>query len=331
MSGLGKWLIALVALPVLAQDKADESQFKAQVTNIQVDLTVTLQGKSLLGLTKSDFEIRDEGESRPVLSFAEDSVPLDLVIVIDAGISPPSQKGSKEKNTDYIASLVATAMKQVRPGDRTGVISFSGDPQVEQPMTGDPKASVATAEGIRNTRRDPPGVTVYIPIRALQWAAWMLESDAVSIGFRAHPPGVRRRAVLVIARGGQSGHWYPDEPTIQQYWRSDIALHSVLLPGLVKPAGGSYAFGDAVGPRVGNVAHITRATGGEVIIGDPNDAPEKQIPDLVARIQSRYTMFYAPPAAKSGETRHITVELSEETKKKYSGAVVHSREGYIAK
>ncbi len=58
--------------------------------------------------------------------------------------------------------------------------------------------------------------------------------------------------------------------------------------------------------------------------------PEKDLPDLVARIQSSYSLWYRAPAAKHGELRHVSVELSDEAKKRYPGAEIRAREGYVA-
>ncbi len=343
MNKLLRGILAFATVSLVAQNTLPEPQFKTDVTNIQVDATATYQGKSLLSLVKDDFVIRDEGQILPILSFEESTIPLDLILVLDAALEYQPAKGARKTAQD-VAAIMAGAMKQMRPVDRAGLISINdeprNEPRVECELTADAKAVVAALEGIRFVH--PPGGRrggeAFVSVPGLRWAAWILGADAVRLGFGAQVrrPGARKRAVLAIMRDQRrfSEGWIPDELMIQQYWNADLVLQAITVEGLVlKPPdmSGIIVNRKFVGERVGNISHIVRATGGELILPTKENPVEKAIPDLLARIQSSYTLFYAPPAAKSGEPRQITVELSDEAKKKYPGAEIHAREGYIAR
>jgi hypothetical protein len=341
MNKLFRGILAFATVSVVAQDTLPEPPFKTKVTNIQVDATATYQGKALLSLVKDDFVIRDEGQVRPILSFEDSPIALDLILVLDAALEYQPPKGARKTAQD-VAAIMAGAMKQMRPEDRAGLISINyeprHEPRVECELTADAKAVVAALEGIRFVH--PPGglrgAEALFSGPGLRWAAWMLGAKAVSFGYGAQvKPGARKRAVLAIVRDqrGFSEGWDPDELLIQQYWDADLVLHAIMVEGLVlKPPDMSFIIVNRrfVGERIGNISHIVRATGGELILPTRENPVERAIPDLLVRIQSSYTLFYASPAARSGEPRKITVQLSDEAKKKYPGAEIHAREGYIA-
>lgn len=119
MNKLFRGILAFATVSVVAQDTLPEPPFKTKVTNIQVDATATYQGKALLSLVKDDFVIRDEGQVRPILSFEDSPIALDLILVLDAALEYQPPKGARKTAQD-VAAIMAGAMKQMRPEDRAG-------------------------------------------------------------------------------------------------------------------------------------------------------------------------------------------------------------------
>jgi hypothetical protein len=107
----------------LAQDlAAQEIRFESGVTNIHVDVLVKRNGQSVRGLTRDDFVVRDEGESRPLVAFAEEPVPLDLVLLMDMTWSGFNRGERRER--DLMKDMFAAgsnALKQMRPYDRAAI------------------------------------------------------------------------------------------------------------------------------------------------------------------------------------------------------------------
>jgi hypothetical protein len=229
MNALAGWMAAgavllAAVLPITAQTAAD-ARFETGVTNIHVDARAVYQGKSILNLTKDDFAIRDEGQVRPILSFQEATVPLDLVLVLDAAWANPIDNDTV-KNARRTAVIVANALKQVRPFDRTAVISFALDPRVEQDLTSDQKLLEAAVQRIPLSRETNPDQYL-----ALRWAARLLEADSKAFGFGpSATPGVRKRAVLIVTADKQIVGITPSvEQLSEQFWGLDIALNVVVL------------------------------------------------------------------------------------------------------
>ncbi len=307
-----KKLAALLLAPVAlcAQDVAPGPTFSTGVTNIHVDAVVTAGGHNIPGLRQDDFVVRDQGATQTILEFREASVPLDLVIVMDA------DSGELRRNEGYerrVSLAAAAALNRLRPSDRAAVISW----RVELPLTSDRDQIQATLKKLSGSSVGGTQNSV-----GIQWAIWMLEADAKTAG---NVPNDRKRAILLVTHDFRIG-WEPDDPIIEQLWNMDVALHLIQIrPKRLPPL----VFG-TLPPRVSNPRHIAEATGGEAIVSKI-DSLQQAIPGLFDRIQSSYSMYYRAPQAKPGEQRRITVDLSDAAKQKYPGATIVARQGYIAR
>lgn len=302
-------LVSTAALCAAGQDV----RFETGVTNIHVDLSVLQKGQTLHALMPSDFVVRDEGQVQRILAFQEATVPLDLVLLVDAAFTIADQKNSQ--NSPKMILAASGAMKQMRPRDRTALISYGTDPRLDQELTPDSQRIAAALERPRIAAFGGPRRFL-----AIQWALWLFQADLKS---RAENSSERKRAILMLTTD-EVMSWYPDEPLIQELWGTDIALNIIRIPEPEhRPV--AISFGRSVFHRIDNVEHIAQATGGGVFTD-----PEKNFPNVLAETQSSYSLWYRAPAAKAGELRHITVELSEDAKKKYPGAGIRAREGYIA-
>ena len=301
-----------LAQDITAQDlAAQEIRFESGVTNIHVDALVKRNGQSVRGLMRDDFVVRDEGENRPLVAFAEEPVPLDLVLLMDmtwAGLNPDDRR-ERDLMKDMFGAA-SNALKQMRPSDRAAIIS-TANPHLAQDLTADQKAIAAALNPIRLR-----GIGDSVRSLGIQWAVRLLQADAKARGEGAPE---RKRAILMITFN-ESHVWMPDDPLIQQLWSMDVALHAISVRVDIHDR----PIWTVKDPRIDNPEHIAKATGGDV-----GHLPQ-DIPDLVARIESSYSLWYRAPAATHGELRHISVELSDEAKKKYPGAEIRAREGYIA-
>ncbi len=314
MSTLQKILaLALAGFSARSQN-LETPQFKTDVVNVQVDAMATAQGRILHSLTPEDFVIREENQLRPILSFEEQTTPLDLVILLDTSWA---DWGNRDKN---VRETAAKALGQMRAQDRTAVIMCGGDPHLEQELTSDSKK----VEDV--LRRIPSGPTAFSNrLTAIRWAAWLLMADAHASANLDE----RKRAILMVTGQNREIWGEVDDPVIQLLWNANIAFNSIVIPRTGIP--GKFT-GRVRGPRIDNINEIAYLTGGEIVTDSDKEALQKSLPDLLAHIQSSYSLWFSHSAeAKSGELRHIKVELSDEAKKKYPDAKITAREGYIAR
>ena len=310
---------AILAFPSFGQPP----RFEAGVTNVRIDALVTQHGRVVTGLEQGDFLIRDDGEPRSAVAFANETLPLDIVLLCEFVPVPPNRAA---KDFQYFSQMnmnsAAKALQGMRPEDRAAVISFGLDPQVEQPLTSD-SAEIAAALRRIGTRNGPS--VSGAQFMAIEWALRLLAKERPK-----SKDSLRRSAILMVSRRYPSSNpaIFNDEPAIFRLWEENTVLSAIVTPGT--PSGlhvtSTSPGRDALYYRLENMAHIAVETGGDLVY-----VPTKDFPDLLARVRSSYSLWFRPPEAKPGTVRRITVELTEEAKKLHPGAEIQSRKGYVAR
>jgi hypothetical protein len=71
---------------------------------------------------------------------------------------------------------------------------------------------------------------------------------------------------------------------------------------------------------------IAEKTGGDSLTANE---PSTAFEEAMRRIRTRYSLYYAVPAAKPGTTRTIRVELTPATAQRSAKARVRARSGYV--
>jgi VWFA-related protein len=310
---------ALLALSCSGQPP----RFEAGVTNVRIDALVTQKGRIVTGLEQNDFLIRDEGEPRSTVAFARETLPLDVVLVCQFVHIPPGGVKEQQNIFQYFSEMnmnsAARALQGLRPEDRVAAISFGLDPQVEQPLTSD-QAEIAAALQRIGTRSGPTVSGAHSI--AIEWALRLLAKERAK-----GEDSLRRSVVLTVSlRGDNVPAWFNDEPTIYRLWEENTVLSAIVTP-LARPGPGVISTGrepDAWNYRLFNMAHIAAETGGSTVF-----MPTDDFPDLLARLRSGYSLWFHPPEAKPGTVRRITIELTEEAKKRHPGAEIQARKGYV--
>jgi VWFA-related protein len=335
----GALLGAILVLPCLGQ----APRFEAGVTNVRIDALVTQKGRIVTGLEQRDFLIRDEGELRDTVAFANEALPLDVVLLCQFVHVPPAKY---QQAFQYFSQLkmnsAAQALRGLRPEDRVAVISFGLDPQIEQPLTSD-HAEIAAALRRIGTRSGP--TVSGADHMAIEWALRLLAEERAK-----GEDSLRRSVILTVSwRGAGGPAIFNDEPAIFRLWEENTVLSAIIINtgpfpggrsvrlrgddegGSVILLGGGRVFRwplepDAFRYRLDNLGHIAAETGGSVVY-----VPTDDFPDLLARVRSSYSLWFRPPEAKPGTVRRITVELTEKAKKLHPGAEIQARKGYVVR
>ncbi len=318
-------VLAASALMSLAQ----APHFDTEVTNIHVQVSVTQDGRVVSGLQAGDFAVRDEGEPQTIIAVGQESVPVDLVLLLDLS-------GSMHRDLRELAAIARTALMQLQPQDQVAVVSFSTEAHLEQPLTSDTDAAAKAVQ--RTASRgvlDTMGTRLISPISA---ALRLVSTGAYGGGSKAI---TRRRAILVVTDNLPGGRATNDdsgdrfEPTSDAGIIRDLLAASTVLDTIVvyrrhvgtvlpppreNPGNPSYTQENAI--------HIARSTGGEAVI---SASMKDSFPDLLTRIRTRYSIWYRPPKAQPGAFRRISVSLNEAAQRRYPRARLAAREGYYAR
>src|ERR1035438_681093 len=94
--------------------------FRASVALVHVDAEVTLEGRTLAGLTKDDFRVLDERRPQTVVQFASEEQALDLILLFDIS-------GSMRPAVKAVASAARLGLQELREGDRVCIQVFRSE------------------------------------------------------------------------------------------------------------------------------------------------------------------------------------------------------------
>lgn len=285
-----------------------ETTFRADVTEVRVDVQVIDGGKSVTGLGPADFLIFDEGAPQNILRFDRDSEPLSVVLLIDVS-------GSMKKFARQMAATAQSALTFLKPGDRAAALAFSRGTELLSDFSAKFDQVAREIEVGIEQNSLTSGTAIY---QGVLEAARMLEEDK-----RKNPGG--RRAVVILTDNASLNYQITQERVLRALLSADAVLNALVTSSAERPKSprpGAYRNPDF---EPTDIFAIAEQTGGEAVRVERTD---RVFPQLIERLRSRYSLSYKPPPAPSGAFRKLRVELAPEAKKKHGGATVRARSGY---
>ena len=109
-------------------DEGDIIRVDSQLVTLNMSVVDRNTNRGVVGLTKADFKLFEEGTEQQILQFDSSSAPFDLLLVIDLS-------GSTREVVKLIRAAALRFVDAARPSDRIGVITFAGSATVVSPLT----------------------------------------------------------------------------------------------------------------------------------------------------------------------------------------------------
>ena len=263
--------------------------FRSDANFVSVDVQVLSDTKPVLGLQPEDFVIEDNGQRRPVSTFATEKLPLDIVLLVDVS-------ASTEHIQQMIKTYAAEAFHHLDENDRVALFTFATQPQIIAPLTLD------RSEAVRKLRLiNPPNGGTEINATLLSTAVVLAQSARL---------GVRRSIVMLTDNCAERD--VPDAEVREELLRENIVVNGMLFPA---PCSGKGA----------DLNRFTAATGGEVL----NVDEEFPLAEMFQRMRQRYVLLYSAPGGEPGSFRRIKVDLSQVARAKLRSVSIRAREGYV--
>lgn len=116
------------ALDTQEVDEGDIIRVDSQLVTLNVSAIDRNTNRGVVGLTKSDFRLFENGKEQEILQFDSSSAPFDLLLLIDLS-------GSTREVVQLIRAAALRFIDAARPSDRIGVIAFAGHPEVISLLT----------------------------------------------------------------------------------------------------------------------------------------------------------------------------------------------------
>jgi len=302
-----------------SDDQKPQETLKVNVNVVQLFFNVKdKKGTLIPNLTKTDFDVAEDGKPQTVKYFAaESNLPLTLGILIDSS-------GSQQRVLDMEKEVGGAFLKQIlRSNDEAFVIGFDVDVDLLQDFTSDVhrlQAALNKAKiNIGGGNLGPPGIgggpiPTSNPRGTLLYDAVYLSShDMLS-------KEVGRKAMILLTDGEDQGSRLKVKDAIESAQKSDSIVYVLLCAdrGFYGSAGMGY-FGE------GEMKKLTEQTGGRLINVGNNFQKLKDAFDQIANeLRSQYNIGYTPDNTKlDGGYRKIEIKNKQ-------GYKIQARAGYYA-
>lgn len=218
--------LGLALLVTLAQ-----AQFASRVDLVEVYATATTSrdGRPVVDLTASEFEVREDGRLQRVEVFAAGDFPLAVALALDRSFSMAGTRLAMAKSAGHVF------LGALRPEDRAMLVAIGSRVETLAPLSAERSAQHGALAGI---------------------AAWGTTSlhDAVIAAIDAVQPARGRRALVLLSDGDDRYSDHSAEAVLARARAADVLVYPV-------------AFGDAM-PRLfielarltgGRAFHVRRA------------------------------------------------------------------------
>ncbi len=300
-------LLAILACCLASQ--AQDVTFHAGVSLVHVDTEVTSSdGRLLTGLSRADFRVLDEGKPQPIVNFSAGEQPLDLILLFDVS-------GSMRAVVSAVAGAARQGLQELRPGDRVCVMAFNSRSWELAPFTEDLDAVAHTLQDTLTRQRFGGGTLIQKAV------------DDAALRLKAETRTERRRAVLIVT-DNMGTRTRREDTVVRNFWEADAILSGLIIANPKYQTVNTIA--TIMGPQrlllQAGMKGIAQKTGGDAI---KSDDPGQAFQEMMHRIRTRYSLYYALPQDKPGKPRTIRVELAGDAAKANPKAIVRARRGYI--
>ena len=292
-------------LVLLAQD---QPSFRSDVALVHVDAEVRQGNRLIDDLKKESFRVIDGGKLQSIVYFGHQEEPLDVILLFDT-------RGKMRTVVAGVAEAAHTALSEIRPGDRVGVMAFgvtAGSCRTD--LIADLTSDFDSAE-----------LTISSQVLQLEFAPGTFGCSvhsglvAAAQSLRKLPTGNRRRAIVIVTDDkGAPTRLDVVRDTIHDLWDADAVVLCVMVN-----SGANVVW---IGPPYRGARYAAEKTGGDTLA--TQDAGEG-LREMIHRLRSRYSLYYALPKGAPGAEKKIKVQLTPEAAKSYPGADVRARTGYL--
>jgi VWFA-related protein len=266
---LARVALAVGLLSASAVITGQQATFRSAADAVRVDVLVTNDGRPVVGLKASDFEVTDNGVLQEPELVGLVQIPTNLVLVLDVSESVRGER------LDRLREASGAMIGQLRPADRVGLVTVTERVALRVPLTEDrPRIGQA--------------------LQSLTGGGGTSLRDGTFIGLQlAAAEGEGRSLVVIFTDGVDRSSWLRDEDLVAAGRQVDAVAYAV-------------AVGDEWSPVLKDV---TRATGGDVFGASGNQDLRMAFQRVLEEFNSRYLLGYTPRGVPASGWHSLTVRV----------------------
>lgn len=264
---------------------------------------VDSQGRAVIDLKLEDFELRVDGQPRPISDLSRSEVPVTLALLFD---NSESLSSARELEKQAAIKFFRTV---IRPIDRASIYSVATDVELVQPLTSNVPALVHTIERFGK----PEGATK------------LLDAIVEAANYLRPYPG--RKVIVIVSDGEDTLSDNTDfDDVLRRVLTADCQVYAVQTKQI------EYAMltGEAANANIRALAaerrlqDLTSHTGGAVYTPMVNNDLDAAFAQISADLSQQYILSYYPSDDRSdGRFRTISVRVATRPNMR-----VRARRGY---
>ncbi len=316
--------------PMSTKGGAQDETLRLRAEEVLLNVTVTdSYSHQATDLTKEEFIVAEDGQRQDIASFVMSSVPVNVVLMLDASGSIVSEINSLRDSAMHFVG-------QLGPADKTSVIEFHTNVELIQDWT-------AKADDVRHALswRFKPGM-VQTKQGSFTYGSTALYDALFSAADEQLAKVEGRKAIILLTDGDDTSSKLTYEQALTSIIRSGSVVYVISKArqfinelaryrskGARVFAGGNSQMADMMVARFEQaeklMAELSRRTGGR-IFSPLRDEDMKDVYGQVAReLKNQYIITYAPKNLEhDGRLRRINVFLTR------PGYAARTRDGYYA-
>ena len=279
----------LVAVPLLLVQAQERPAYRVDVEAVRVDVFVSRKGKALLGLTKDDFELFDNGVRQEIEFVRREREPVSVALVLDVSDSVVGTP------LNQLKAAADAFLRGLGPSDRATLVTFSHYIQQLSPMTSDFPSLHEAIDRVQARGR----------------TSW---HDALFAGLELLEGSSRRPLLLLFTDGEDTYSWLRGEQLPPLVRQSSAVVYALTK----KPPSGR---GRVRGTKL--LEDVTRAGGGRLIEAESTEEVEAGFQQVLTEMRNRYLLAYHPQEVPRDGWHTIEVKL------RHRKGDVRARRGYF--
>lgn len=291
---------ASISIPKTAKsddevDPDDVVKISSHLVPIPVS-AVDKRGTAIVNLKLEDFELRVDGELRPLSELTRTETSVRLAMLFDnSGSLDPAREFEKQAATRFFR-------KVLRSKDEAAIYSIETDSYLAQPLTHD---IVRLEHTIATFGRPEGGTSLF---------------DAIVMAATYLRPYSGRRVLVIVSDGIETTSRNTDFDQVVQHVLADDCQVYVVQTGLYEGANLRALAAER------RMEQLTGQTGGAVYLPKTTDELDSAFDQIAADLSQQYVLSYYPSAEQRDGRLH-KLELRVKTR---NDVRIRSRKGYYA-
>jgi Ca-activated chloride channel homolog len=261
--------LAMASTILVQAGVAPDPQFRSRVEVVRVDVLVSDRGRPVRGLTKDDFEVRDNGVLQQIDHVSFEEMPLNLVLVLDTSGS------LGDRRLAALGEAAGVLLDGLGQDDGAALVTFNH--------------VVAQRVGLTS---DLPAVRR--ALSRLTGGGYTALNDGVYAGMMLAQADADRAIVVVLSDGVDTMSWLMPDAVLDTARRSDVVVYSVYTGGPRAPA---------------LLRDLASVTGGAIFQNVAADRLQKTFAGIAEEFRQRYLVSYSPTGVTPGGWHSLDVRV----------------------